>query len=82
MNRWLAHSFQLADNVVYLIPIAKVFGSLSRLRMVKEYGGIVDIWAPWTGRAVGFEFGWAVGAVHFQRDYCGKINLDIEGNLS
>lgn len=40
MNRWLEHSFKVADNVVYLIPVAKVFGSLLRLKMIKGYGGI------------------------------------------
>jgi hypothetical protein len=77
LNRWLTHSFELADNIVYLLPIAKVFGSRMRLEMVKKYGGIVEVWAPWTGRGVGFEFGWAVGAVHLQRGYQGKMNLDI-----
>lgn len=77
MNRWLEHSFTLADNVVYLIPVAKVFGSLMRLKMIKQYGGIVEVYAPWTGRAIGFEFGWAVGAVHFQRGYAGGMTLSI-----
>lgn len=49
-----------------------------RLRMIKNYGGIKDIWAPWTGRSVGFEFGWAVGSIHIQRNYKGPTNLDID----
>ena len=57
INRWLEHSFLLAENIVYLLPVAKIFGSRMRLRMVKEYGGIVEIWAPWTGREIGFDFG-------------------------
>jgi hypothetical protein len=39
----------VANDVVYLLPIAKVFGSLARLRQIARYGGIVEIWAPWTG---------------------------------
>lgn len=77
MNKWLEHSFEIAENVVYLIPVAKVFGSLMRLKMIKKYGGIVDVYSPWTGRAIGFEFGWAVGAVHFKRGYTGKIELSV-----
>ena len=77
MNRWLEHSFEVADNVVYLIPVAKVFGSLMRLRMIAEYGGVAEVWAPWTGRAIGFEFGWAVGAVHFKRGHAGGTVFDI-----
>ncbi len=77
MNRWLEHSFALADNVVYLIPLVKVFGSLMRLRVIKAYGGIVEAWAPWTGRAIGFDYGWAVGAFHFRRGYTGPMTLNI-----
>ena len=77
LNRWLEHSFSIADNTVYLIPVAKVFGSLRRLKLIAEYGGIVDVWAPWTGRAIGFEFGWAVGSIHFKRGYAGRTLIDI-----
>jgi hypothetical protein len=77
LNQWLDHSFKLADHVVYLLPIAKVFGSRLRLRKIFKYGGIVDIWAPWTGRDIGFEFGWAVGSVYFQRDFRGKTTLGV-----
>jgi hypothetical protein len=76
-NKWLEHSFSIAKNVVYLLPVAKVFGSRMRLKMIKDYGGIVDIWAPWTGRQIGFDFGWAVGSVHFQRNYGGLSGLYI-----
>ena len=77
LNQWLDHSFKLADNIVYLLPIAKVFGSRLRLKKIVEYGGIVDIWAPWTGRNVGFEFGWAVGSIHFKRGFKGKTTLCV-----
>ena len=78
INRWLAHSFQVAEHVVYLLPVAKVFGSRARLQQIKAYGGIVEVWAPWTGRAIGFEFGWAVGAVYFRRGHTGPTVIDIE----
>jgi len=77
LNAWLEHSFRLANDVVYLLPIAKVFGSRKRLLMVKEYGGIVEVFAPWTGRAVGFEFGWACGAVHFRRGHGEEMKLVV-----
>jgi hypothetical protein len=78
LNKWLEHSFKLADDVVYLLPVAKVFGSLMRLKQIKAYGGIAEVWAPWTGRSVGFEFGWAVGAIHFKRGYGGATTVCIE----
>lgn len=77
LNAWLEHSFSLANDVVYLLPIAKVFGSRKRLLMIKEYGGIVEVYAPWTGRAVGFAFGWACGAVYFRKNYTGQMSLVV-----
>ena len=50
----------------------------AKTALIKGYGGIVDVWAPWTGRAVGFEFGWAVGSVHIRRGYDGPLTLDID----
>ena len=75
LNEWLQHSFSISKNIVYLLPIAKVFGSQKRLQMIKKYGGMVEIYAPWTGRSIGFEFGWACGTVHFQKDYRGKTSI-------
>lgn len=71
---WLEHSFKIADNIVYLIPIAKIFGSRVRLRSVMAFG-LVEVWAPWTGRDIGFPFGWAVGAVHLRRGSTGPVSI-------
>ena len=71
LNKWLEHSFEIADHVLYLLPVAKVFGSQKRLNMIREYGGIVEVYAKWTGRQIGFPFGWACGAVHISRGYSG-----------
>lgn len=77
LNAWLEHSFSIANDIVYLLPIAKVFGSRKRLLMIKNYGGIVEVYAPWTGRAVGFAFGWACGAVHFRKGHGEQMNLIV-----
>ena len=76
LNEWLAHSFTLARDIVYLLPIAKVFGSRARLKAVSDFG-LVDVWAPWTGRDIGFPFGWACGAVHMQRGHKGPVTIGL-----
>ena len=76
-NQWLEHSFKISDNIVYLLPIAKVFGSRRRLQMISKYGGIVEIYAPWTGRNLGFPFGWVCGTVYFKRGHGTQINFII-----
>lgn len=77
-DRWIEHSFLLADNIVYLVPVTKVFASFGRVVKVKEYGGIVRIiFIP--ARACGFPFGFPVGAFHFQRNYNGQTKIDYKG---
>jgi hypothetical protein len=34
---------EVADNIAFLIPLAKPFSSLTRINKIKDYGGIVEI---------------------------------------
>ncbi len=70
---FLKHSFEIADNVVFLCPIAKAFKSLSIERMVGEYGGLKEIWIFGGGSVAGFAFGFPVGCLHYKKDYKGDI---------
>lgn len=71
---WLRHSMSLADDILYLIPLGKVWQSNRVLRMVHEWGGIREILIVGSGRKeLGFPVGFAVGAVHFQRGYRGDM---------
>ena len=36
---WLRHSFTVARDIVYLIPVNKVFNSYSMMRDIAEWGG-------------------------------------------
>jgi hypothetical protein len=73
-DRFLALSFELADNVVFLVPFAKVFKSMGTLRKVDEYGGMVSIWIIAAGRC-GFPFGFPAAAIYFKRDYNGETKI-------
>ena len=42
-SEWLRHSFKIAENIVYLIPINKAFNSSKMLRETYEFGGIAEI---------------------------------------
>ena len=74
---WLAHSFNLATNVCYLLPLNCIWNSMKRMRMVKEYGGVVEMRAYGEGSIFGLGYGFAVGAIHFQRNYTGLIKYEI-----
>ena len=70
---WLRHSFAVADNIVYLIPINKAFNSTPLLDDTHAFGGIAEIVHVATGRAIGMPFGYAIGAVHYKRGHRGAI---------
>ena len=74
-NEFLDHAFKLADNVVFLTPIAKVLKSWGTIMKIKKYGGIKKIWLCPANRC-GFPFGFPCGAFHFQRNYKGPIEIE------
>jgi len=65
-DEWLDHSFALSDNVVYLVPIAKVWKSWGTMMVIKKYGGIKKVLFIPASRC-GFPFGFPCGAVHLVR---------------
>lgn len=72
-DRFLRHCFEIADNVVLLVPIAKAFKSLKIEKMVDAYGGLREIWLMGSGTQCGFAFGFPTGCLYYQRDYKGMI---------
>lgn len=76
-QEWLDHSFKVADNIVYLIPVTKVFNSFGIMKRIHAWGGIREIYLIGGGRSIGFPFGFALGAVHLQRGYRGDMRLSF-----
>lgn len=72
-SEWLRHSFEIAENIVYLIPINKAFNSSAMLRDTYAWGGIAEIVHVGPGSSLKFPVGFAVGAVHYKRSYHGGI---------
>lgn len=81
LRPWLQHSFSLADDIVYLIPLVKPFQSLSIIQAIQAYGGIREKYVLGTGRSLGFPFGFPVGAVHFRRGYTGPTGMTFREGL-
>jgi hypothetical protein len=63
---WVSHSFEIADNVVYLIPLSKVYSSWRMAELIRDYGGVRSVFMLGTGRVINFEVGFTVAAVHFR----------------
>lgn len=68
----LRHSFTIAENIVYLFPLSKLYSSAPRLRLVRDMAGVKEEFNFGPGRDIGFDIGFPFAAIHFQRGYQGS----------
>lgn len=73
-REWLEHSFQVAADIVYLIPLKNFFSAYGFMDMCRRYGWVRHIRVYGTGALLDFPMGNAVGAVHFGRGYRGDTS--------
>lgn len=66
---WIRHSFKLADDIVYLMPLHRVFASAQFLKDLFAWGCVAHIRTYGTGTDWGFPFGHALAAVHYRKTY-------------
>lgn len=72
---FLRHALKIADNVCFLVPLAKVVSSLRRIDMILDNGGIVSIRTIGASRC-GFPFGFPAAAIHMKRNYKGRTKIE------
>ena len=77
-DKFLEHSLEIADNVVFFCPLSKVFKSMKIDRMIRKYGGIAEVIHMGGGGRHGFPFGFATGCIYYKRGYEGPINYLAE----
>ena len=75
-NRFLEHSFYLADNIILLVPVAKMFKSMGTLKAIFEYGGFVEIHTLPSSQA-GFPFGFPSAIYYLKRGYKGETKIKM-----
>jgi hypothetical protein len=80
-DRFFDHCLELADNIVFLVPVAKIFKSMGTLRKIRKYGWIKHVWLVGASKC-GFPFGFPCGAYHFARGYRGETSWSVDGELS
>jgi hypothetical protein len=73
LTSMMEHAFNISENVVFLLPISKVYSSAPRLDLIDKYGGIKEQFLVGRGRDIGFDIGFPFAAMHFQRGYSGPI---------
>lgn len=75
LTDWMRHAFSMADNVVFFLPLSKIFSSAPRLALIEEYGAMKNIIHFGPGRCVGLNLGFPMGSVHFKRGYSGGMQI-------
>jgi hypothetical protein len=74
-SKWLGHSMEIAENIVYLIPLTRLFNSGFFIRRLLDWGNIREMRYYADGGDLGWNIGFAIGAVWFQRDYKGATKI-------
>ena len=70
---FLKKAMSVSNNIVFFVPLSKLFKSKLNDLMVKEYGGVREIVNMGTGAQHGFSVGFLVGAIYYKRNYTGDI---------
>jgi hypothetical protein len=76
-RKWFRHSYEVASNLLYLVPLRNIFSGFGFVREIHQFGGIAAIRVYGTGGSIGFPMGNAVGAFHIQADYKGPTQLSF-----
>lgn len=71
IRKFVLHSFTIADNIVFLIPVWKAYNAMGLQYELRSYGGIKEIRWYGSGGKLGFPMGNGIGAVHWKGDYDG-----------
>jgi len=74
---WMRHSFTIAEDIVYLIPIQKVFISSKMMAEVWKWGGVVEVYVIGEGKVLNWDIGFCIGAVHFRRGYRDGMRVEF-----
>lgn len=72
----MKHSYEIADNICYLIPLTKVVSSWGRCLDLEAFGGIVKLWIMPASKCK-FPFGFPLAACWFKRGYKGPIDYEL-----
>lgn len=76
----MKHSYDLAKNIVYLIPLNKVVSSWGRVLDLNNYGGVYKMWIFPASKA-NFPFGFPACAVWIKKGYHGPVLTELWDNL-
>jgi len=77
LDEVLEHSFEIADNIVYLVPLSKIVSSMGRIRKICNYGGVPYIYILSASKCK-FPFGFPACAIYIKRNYKGLTKILVD----
>jgi hypothetical protein len=78
-SQWLYKSFDIAENIVYLVPCNKAFNGYEMMMATHKWGGIKHMRVYGTGAQLGFPIGFAMGAIYYKKGYHGGMEISYAG---
>lgn len=72
---FLKHSFEISENVSFLVPTNKIFKRQVIMDLINKYGGIKSMIVFGSGQLIDFPFGFSVGNFEFQKKYKGETKI-------
>ena len=77
ITKWFEHSFEIANNVLFLIPLQYLWVSTKRIKMFAEYGGLAHSRVYPESAFRSWSINFATGAVHIKKGYGGGMYSSI-----
>jgi len=75
-DKFLLKSFEISENIVFLVPLTKAFKSIKIDKAIEKYGGLKEVLHMGTGSTIGFPFGFPVGCLYYKKNYKGPIEFN------
>lgn len=74
LTKVMEKAFSIAQHTVLLIPLSKLYSSVPRMKLEKEVAGVREHLLLGSGRDIGFDLGFPMAAIHFERGYHGAFH--------
>lgn len=74
-KQWIKHSYEIADNIVYLFPLFNVWNPLSLVRFYRDNGHIKHQRLYDVGKNIEWSRSRPICAIYFKKNYFGEMGF-------
>lgn len=69
-------ALEIADNIVFLIPLNKTFRNMAEIKMLENWGGLHTVLIIGPGSRINFNMGFICGCIYLKKGYKGLCKID------